>query len=243
LGLRKVLGLVGMNFFEAVVNWRPTTKFEKRHVDDKMIGVMLHMATHAPSAGNIQEWEFVVVRDEDVKKKLAKAALEQMHVAEAPVVIVVLSDLEKISLKYGKRGELVYALEDTAAATMLLLLSAEALGLGADWVKSFDEDAVKTAVELPDTVRPIAIVPVGFPREKSAERRLLDFEAFTWADRYKRKYDWSYRVQIGPKETYKEFRPIGNVIEDMLKKRIKERKKKAGTERTEKTEKTEKWVS
>jgi len=220
-----------MNFFEAVVNWRPTTKFEKKHVDDKIIGVMLHMAAHAPSAGNIQEWEFVVVRDEEIKKKLAKAALEQMHIEEAPVVIVVLADLEKISLKYGKRGELVYALQDTAAAVMLLLIAAESLGLGADWVKSFDEDLVKMAIELPENMRPIAIIPVGYPREQGEERRLFDFEALTWADRYKRKYDWSYRVQVGPKETYKEFRPIGNVIEDMLKKRKKEKTK---TEKAEK---------
>ena len=183
-----------MNFFESVVNWRPTTKFEKRHVDDKMVGVMLHMATHAPSAGNIQEWEFVVVREDAVKQKLAKAALEQMHIAEAPVVIVVLADLSKITLKYGKRGELVYALEDTAAAVMLLLLSAQSLGLGADWVKSFDEDLVKLAIEVPENVRPIAIVPVGYAREQGPERRLLDYEAFTWADKYERKYDWSYRV-------------------------------------------------
>jgi len=223
-----------MNFFEAVVNWRPTTKFEKKHVDDKMIGVMLHMATHAPSAGNIQEWEFVVVREEEVKKKLAKAALEQMHVAEAPVVIVVLADLEKISSKYGKRGELVYALEDTAAAVMLLLLSAESLGLGADWVKSFDEDLVKNAVGLPENVRPIAIVPVGYPKEKREERRLFDFEHLTWADQYERKYDWSYRIQIGPRETYKDFKPIGNVIEDMLKKRKKEKPKGEKVEKTEK---------
>src|SRR3972149_11273356 len=220
-----------MNFFESVINWRPTTKFDKKHVDDKMIGVMLHMATHAPSAGNIQEWEFVVVREEDVKKRLAKAALEQMHIAEAPVVIVVLADLEKISLKYGKRGELVYALEDTAAAIMLMLLSADALGLGADWIKSFDEDMVKVAVELPESMRPIALIPVGYPREQGEERRLLAFEAFTWADKYKRKYDWSYRVQLGPKETYREFKPIGNVIEDMLKKRKKEKPKKEKTER------------
>jgi len=220
-----------MNFFETLVNWRPTTKFDKKHVDDKMVGLMLHMATHAPSAGNIQEWEFVVVREEEVKKKLARAALEQMHVVEAPVVIVVLADLEKISLKYGKRGELVYALEDTAAAIMLMLLSADALGLGADWIKSFDEDMVKVAVELPESMRPIAIIPVGYPREQGEERRLLDFEAFTWADKYKRKYDWSYRVQLGPKETYREFKPIGNVIEDMLKKRKKEKPKKEKTER------------
>lgn len=214
-----------MNFFESVVNWRPTTKFEKRHVDDKLIGVMLHMATHAPSAGNLQEWEFVVVRDEVIKKKLSKAALEMKHVEEAPVVIVVLADLNKITAKYGKRGELVYALEDTAAAIMLMLLAADSLGLGSDWVKSFDDDLVKLAIELPENVRPIAIVPVGFPRERGDDRRLLDYEAFTWADRYDRKYDWSYRVQAGPKESYRESRPIGNMIEDMLKKKRKEKAK------------------
>lgn len=223
-----------MNFFESVINWKPTTKFEKKHVDDKMIGLMLHMATHAPSAGNIQEWEFVVVRDEGVKAKLAKAALEQMHITEAPVVVVVLADLEKITLKYGKRGELVYALEDTAAAVMLLLLSASSLGLGADWIKSFDEDLVKLSLELPESVRPMAIIPVGYPREQGPERRLLDYEAFTWADKYERKYDWSYRVQTGPRVAYRETRPIGNMIEDLLK------KKKSEKPKTEKEEKMRK---
>ena len=62
-------------------------------------------------------------------------------------------------------------------------------------------------------------------REQGGERRLLDFEAFTWADRYERKYDWSYRIQPGPKETYREFKPIGNMIEDALKKKKKEKPK------------------
>jgi hypothetical protein len=59
----------------------------------------------------------------------------------------------------------------------------------------------------------------------------------TWADQYERKYDWSYRIQIGPRETYKDFKPIGNVIEDMLKKRKKEKPKGEKAEKVEKTEK------
>lgn len=54
------------------MNRRSTRRFEKKEVDDKLIGVMLYMATQAPSAGNTQEWQFIVVKDIETKKKIGR---------------------------------------------------------------------------------------------------------------------------------------------------------------------------
>jgi len=213
-----------MNIFEAIVSWRPAKKFESKHIDDKLIGVMLHMATHAVSAGNIQEWQFIVVRDNEVKKKLCSAALDQKQIVEAPIDIVVCTDLEKANLRYSTRGEVFYSIQDTAAAVQIILLTANALGLGSDWIKAFDEDRVRTVVGLTQNLRPVAIVPVGYASEEVVERKLLPFENMTWENKYGKKYELSYLIQPGIKRETS-WKPIGNYIEELLQKRRKEKPK------------------
>lgn len=213
-----------MNVFDCIFNRRSVRKFKSDKVDDRLIGVMLYAATHAPSAGNTQPWHFVVVKDETKRKRLADAAFKQSFIAEAPVCIVVAADLEKSSLRYDKRGERLYALQDTANATMLMLLAAHALGLGTCWIGAFDEDKVSHIVELPSNFRPVAIVPVGYPDEKPEKPERIPFENITSFNGYGKKFDIAYAVQPEPgKET--RIKPIGNIIEDLIEK-TKEKMKK-----------------
>jgi nitroreductase len=183
------------------------------------------MATQAPSSGNTQEWQFVVVKDEEIKRKLATVALHQNFIAEAPVDIVVCADMEKIGLRHGERGINLYFAQDTANATMIMLLTATALGLSSSWVGAFDEDGVKRILELPKKLRPVAIVPVGYAAEKPEATKRIPFENLTWTDRYGKKYDISYLFQPGPKEETK-YKPIGNYIQDALEKYMKSEKKR-----------------
>lgn len=206
-----------MNIFDAIVNRKKVIKFKKNPVDDKLIGVMLYMASHAHSAGEIQEWGFIVVRDEEIKKKLYKAALEHPLLKEAPVCIVVCADLEKANLRFQKRGEVFYSIQDTAAATMLMVVTANALGLGTTWVGSFDEEMVKDALYLPDNLRPVAIVAVGYIEESEERKERITFDNLTWYNIYGKKYDISYLFQPGARKEV-EIRPIGNLVEDAIKK-------------------------
>ena len=210
-----------MNIFDAIVGRKTVVKFKKEPVDDKLIGVMLHMATHAHSAGEMQEWNFIVVRDEGRKEKIFKAALEHPLIKEAPVVIVVCADLEKASLRFQKRGEVFYSVQDTAAAAMLMLITANALGLGAAWIGSFDEEAVKDALYLPDKLRPVAIIATGYAEESEERKERIPFDNLTWYNIYGKKYDISYLFQPGARKKV-EIKPIGNVLEDVLKKLKKE---------------------
>ena len=217
-----------MNVFEAIFNRRSTRSFKRDEVDDKLIGVMLYSAVHAPSAGNTQEWKFLVVKDGDIKKQLSKAALNQSFIAQAPVVIVICMDQEKIKLRYGERGVTMYALQDTANATMLMMIAAEALGLNTCWVGAFDEEKLDHILELPTQVRPIAMLAVGYSDEKPLKPRRIPFETLTYIDKYWEKYDISYAVAPGDKTKEYRFPQIGNYIEDAIEKQAKEMKERPG---------------
>ncbi len=137
--------------------------FKSDPVPDSLIKELLELACQAPSAGNVQEWLFVVVRDKAVKEELARAALEQDWIVGAPVVIVVCADLARIGRAYGERGINLYSIQDVANATMALMLAAWDRGLGTVWVGAFVERDVQNVLALPSTVRPLAIIPLGWP--------------------------------------------------------------------------------
>jgi nitroreductase len=109
-----------------------------------------------------------VVRNPDLKTELAKAAFGQLWLAEAPVVIGVCAVPARTIPRYGKRGRDLYCIQDTAAATEHILLAVTALGLGACWVGAFDEHAAATVLDLPEELRLLAMVPIGYPAQPSS---------------------------------------------------------------------------
>lgn len=216
-----------MNVFECIFSRRSTRNFKPDAVDDKLIGVMLYSATHAPSAGNTQDWHFIIVKDKETRKKLAEASLRQWFISDAPVVIVVCIDKEKAILRYGKRGEAFYGVQNTANATIIMMLAAHALGLSTCWVGAFDEDRIGHVLELPNQLRPIAIVPVGYSDESPRKPRRVPFEQQTSIDTYGKKYDVAYAVAPGDQTREIKFTQIGNYLEDMFRKKLEEREAKA----------------
>ncbi len=160
-----------MDVFEAIETRRSVRAFTNEEVSEEEVQKLIDAARRAPSAGNIQPWEFVIVRDATIKHKLSMAALDQTFIEEAPVVIVVCANEARSSWGYGSRGASLYCLQDTAAAIQNMLLAACALGLGTCWVGAFHEDEVAKVVNAPMSVRPIAIIPIGHPAEKPRARQ------------------------------------------------------------------------
>jgi nitroreductase len=156
---------------EAIKGRRSVRSFIKKSVSSKLVEELIAAACMAPSAGNIQPWEFVVVRKEEIKKKLAEAALGQSFVEDAPVVIAVCANQERSSQRYNLRGKTLYCIQDTAAATQNILLAAYSYGLGTCWIGAFEEDQVRAVLKIPPRTRPVAIVPVGYPAESTSLRR------------------------------------------------------------------------
>ncbi len=160
-----------MELQEAIKGRRSIRAFQSREVQDDDVAQLIEAARWAPSAGNIQPWVFVVVRKQEIKQKLAEAAHLQEFIAEAPVVIIVCADEEGSSRRYGERGKKLYCLQDTAAAIQNIHLTAYSLGLGTCWVGSFDEDSARALLKVPDGLRPVAIIPIGYPDVPPRQRR------------------------------------------------------------------------
>ena len=155
-----------MDVLEAIATRRSVREFKPDPVKEEDLKKILKAAQWAPSAGHCQPLELVVIKDPEVKLRLARAALGQMFIAEAPVVIVVCADVNRTMRRYGKRGEELYCIQDTAAAAMNITLAAHSLGYGTCWVGAFDELRVADVIRAPGGVRPLAILPVGKPAEK-----------------------------------------------------------------------------
>jgi len=173
-----------METFECIRQRRDIRTFKDTPIAASIIEKILAAAIQAPSADNIQEWEFVVVESTETKEMLADAAFGQDFVAKAPVVIVVCSDTEKIRKAYGERGMNLYTIQGTAAATQNLLLTAWDMGIGGCWVGAFNEGKVAEALFLPSGVRPLAMVPLGIPASMPPKPGRNPLEASLHRERY-----------------------------------------------------------
>lgn len=165
-----------MDILEIIKGRRSIRNFKTEDLPEQIVENLVEAARWAPSAGNIQPWKFIIVRKPETKKKLAKTALEQAFVEEVPVVIIVCADENRSSQGYGSRGRTLYCIQDTAAAIQNIHLAAYALGLGTCWIGAFDEEEARKILKIPQGIRPVAIIPVGYPAEspQPRKRRPLD---------------------------------------------------------------------
>lgn len=156
---------------------RSIRAFEDRPVDERELTAVLEAANAAPSAGNLQAYEVVLVEAAATRAALARAAHGQEFVAEAPVVLVFLADPGRSAAKYGQRGAVRYAHLDAGIACAFAHLRAADLGLASTWVGAFDDGAVAYAVGAPPGLVPVALLPIGHPAERpppTTRRRLED---------------------------------------------------------------------
>jgi nitroreductase len=164
-GIVSVAGRAKMDYFEVVKTRHSVRAFQKKPVEEEKIRRIIETINLAPSAGDLQAYEVVVVKDPMLKGKLAKAALGQDFVSEAPVCFVFVAYPERSSKKYGRRGSEIYCIQDAAIATTYAMLAATSLGLSSTWVGAFDEEAAARAVGTTKGKRPVAILPVGYAAE------------------------------------------------------------------------------
>lgn len=173
-----------MDFKDVVKKRRMCRAFEDRPLPEDSLETILDLALRFPSAGHTQPQEFIVVTDDEIKLALGDAALDQMFLADAPVVIVVVSDTTRSARRYRERGVSFYSIIDGAFASMLVLLSAIDQGLGAAFVGAFDDDEVAGVLGLPEHVRPIGIIPIGYCAEGPERYRRRGRGEIVHYDRY-----------------------------------------------------------
>lgn len=141
---------------------RSVRDFEPDEIPKEIVSRLIEAILWAPSAGNLQSRKFYFITSKYVKRDLARAALNQSFIAEAPLVAVGCAD-RRVERRYGERGVNLYAIQDVACSIMSLMLVAAENGLGSVWVGAFKENEVAAVLGLPQHLRPVAIVPIGRP--------------------------------------------------------------------------------
>jgi|ERR1700722_17893257 nitroreductase len=191
-------------FFDVVLHQRACREFSDRPVSEDLLDRCLRAATHAPSAENLQPWVFIVVRDAELRAKVGDLTLRAWHgggrqhsegrlppslleevgqgaeggTQSAPVVVVVCGDAD-IGLESTLPASVF-------PATQNLLLSAAALGLGSAMttLATLFADELGDLLALPPSVRPMAVVPIGWPAKTPGPPRRLPLSERAHRDTY-----------------------------------------------------------
>lgn len=155
-----------MSFFDLVSSRHSIRTFQDKKLPDDIIEKIVNAATRAASAGNLQSYQIFIIAKKDAKTRLAEAAHGQDFISNASVVFVFCADTEASAQDYGKRGQELYCIQDATIACTYAQLASHALGLGSVWVGSFDESKVSGVLGLRSTLRPVAMLVVGFAAEE-----------------------------------------------------------------------------
>lgn len=157
-----------MHFFEVLAQRRSVRRFRARAVEPDKLQAILDAAAAAPSAGNLQAYEILVLAnlDQEARREVIEAGYQQDLLTSAPALLVFCADSERSREPYGERGASLFALQDATVAAAYAQLAATALVLGSCWVGAFDEDRMRTLLRLPARLRPVAILAIGYAAEQ-----------------------------------------------------------------------------
>jgi nitroreductase len=133
-------------------------------IPDEVIEEILTSTQTAPSAGNLEAWDVIVVTEDGTRELLADAAFHQEHVSAAPVIFVVCANYVRSMSRYGERG-ILYAMQDATIAGTYLMMAIHASGLGSCWTGAFDDEMVREILDLPGHIRPVALLTAGHTQE------------------------------------------------------------------------------
>lgn len=173
-----------MTVEEAIRKRKSVRSYLPKPVEDEKIIQILEAARLAPSASNRQEWRFVVVKDEGKRKLLADAACGQDFVGEAPCIFICCAETDEHVMTCG---QMCYPI-DVAIAIDHITLRAVELGLGTCWIGAFHEDRVKHIANIPEEIRVVELLTVGYPTDpKAIPKRRLPLDSIYFIDEWGKK--------------------------------------------------------
>lgn len=157
-----------MDFRDVIETRHSTRSFADKIIPEDVLLEILQAARLAPSFQNRQCWRFVVVRDPELRQKLAlnSGILSKVNffIKYAPLIVVACADTTKSGTLNGQH----YYLVDVAIAFQQMMLAAWNRGIGSCWLAAFDEEKVKGILHIPDKIRIVAMSPFGYPKEKDS---------------------------------------------------------------------------
>ncbi len=157
-----------MDVYKAIESRKSVRSYQNRPIEEEKLNRILEAARLAPSASNRQEWRFVIVQDEETRKRLVDAANNQSFIAEAGVIIACCADSTDHVMPCGIK---CYAI-DVAIAIDHLTLAAVSEGLGTCWIGAFDPKKVREILGIPEEITVVELLPLGYPTDSSPKEKI-----------------------------------------------------------------------
>lgn len=168
-----------MKIMKEILDRRSVRKYLNKEITKEEILLVLEAARLAPSGSNTQPWRFVVVTSQDTKEKIVQVDHNQKWMLDAPVFIVCVADIScRIPDSDGllmdetqSCYELKQIIRDTAIAIENILLQATHMGLASCWTGWYEQNEMKTVLNIPSDKYVVGIVTLGYAAEEQALRK------------------------------------------------------------------------
>lgn len=171
-----------MDIFDAIKTRRSIRRFSDKPVSQEDIETILDLVRYSPSWANMQCWRFIVVRDRQKIQKISelsyvesflkpmgyKANPATKGIGEAPVVIISCADPSKSGTIWNQ----AYYMTDIGITSQTLMLAVRGLGLGTVFVGIFDEDAIRSLLNIPSNIRVVGVFPIGYLHDEKKETKM-----------------------------------------------------------------------
>lgn len=156
-----------MDLIPEIVKRYSCRSYQDKPVEQDALDRVLEAARLAPSAKNMQEWRFVVVRDAQTRAKLVPACCDQAFVGQAPVVIACCAEQADYTMRCGQRAAPI----DVAIAVEHMALQATREGLATCWIGAFWEDKVRALLNIPNPIAIIEMLVLGHPADSPGPKK------------------------------------------------------------------------
>jgi nitroreductase len=176
--------------------------YQDNPIPQDLLLQILEAGRWAPTGANLQPWHFIVVTDQETRRRVGEVArfffIKSSHVEKAPVVLVLGFDTRK-----GKYGRY-----DVTLAGGNMMTMATHLGLGTCWIGAFDEPRVKEILEIPKSIEVVGLITLGYPGEDAEVPPRVELEKIVhweWWPNVKRQSFGDNTIRSGPLSLIKKF--------------------------------------
>ncbi len=182
-----------MDLMEAIKGRRSIRKYKPDPIPEEAVQKILEAVRWSPSWANTQCWELILVKDPNMKSRLADTLSAtnpaRSSMTEAPLVVVLCG---KRGISGFKKGETAtvkgdWLMFDTGLAMQSLCLAAHELGLGTVVVGMFDHKKAEEILDIPENIEVVAMTPLGYPAAQGGAAKRKELSEFVFLERYGKK--------------------------------------------------------
>jgi nitroreductase len=172
-----------LDTLESIKKRRSIRRYLDKKVNHELICDLIEAATLAPSSGNLQNWQFIIVTNEEKRTELSIACVRQSWMQQAPVHIVICNNKSTVTRIYKNRGDL-YSTVNCSLAAENIMLAATSLKLSTCIIAAFDPRTIQRILQIPDNITPESIITVGYTAEKPHPQKRKPLETKIYFEKW-----------------------------------------------------------